>query len=197
MLISIDMGIMCKIKRYFEDLWAKICQWKWKALLCTGIAVVGVGVGVALCRVFQYSWWHYNRLSFSETLFTGGFSVFFFFLMTVLAYYVCIVLSNMIPETRFLVFILLFVAGFYCGANTLACIESWSVWGVLFTVLVTLPEILACTTASFLACCEYPAYRRFKESWCDFRPCLLVLAIGLVVRIITFFVILKLLTAVI
>ena len=188
---------MCKIKRYFEDLWAKLCQCRWKALLCGVVAIAGIAVGIALCKVFQYSWWHYNRLAFSETLFVGGFSVFFFFLITALAYYVCIVLSNMIVETRFLVFVLLFVAGFYCGANTSACIESWSVWGVFFAVLVSLPEILACTTATFLAYCEYPACRRFKESWCEFQPCLLVLAIGLVVRIITFFVILKLLTAVI
>lgn len=197
MLISNDMGIFCKIKRYFEDLWAKICQCRWKALLCAVIAIAGVGVGVAFCKAFQYSWWHYNRLAFSETLFIGGFSLFFFFLITALAYYVCIVLCNMLPQTRFLVFVLLFVAGFYCGANAMACIESWSVWGVFFALLVTLPEILACTTASFLAYCEYPAYRRFKESWCDFRPCLVVLAMGLVVRIITFYVILKILTAVI
>ena len=191
------MGIFCKIKRYFEDLWAKICQRKWKALLCAVIAVVGIVIGVVFCKTFQYSWWHYNRLAFAETLFNGGFSVFFFFVSCALAYFVCIVLSNMILETRFLSYVLLFVAGFYCGANTLACIEAWSVWGVLFAVLVALPEILACIAASFLALCEYPAYRRFRESWCDFRPCLLVLAIGVLIRIIAFFVILKLLTAVI
>ena len=191
------MGILCKIKRYFEDLWAKICHCKWKALLCVLIAVVGVVVGIVLCKAFEYSWWHYNRLAFAETLFAGGFSVFFLFFICALAYYICIVLSNMFIATRFLSYVLIFVSGFYCGANTFACIEAWSVWGVLFTVLVALPEILACTTASFLAVCEYPACRRFKESWCDFRPSLLVLAIGLFVRLITFFVILKLLTAVI
>ena len=191
------MGIFCRIKRYFEDLWAKLCERRWQALFCVAVAVLGVTVGVILFKTFSYSWWYCNRCAFAETLFAGGFSLFFYFLVGSLAYFLCIVLCNLVPQTRFLNYLLLFVAGFYCGANTAACIECWSVWGVFFAILVALPEIVAYTLASFLAACEYPACRRFKESWCDFQPCLLVLAVGLAIRIITFFVILKILTAVI
>ena len=166
-------------------------------MFCVAVATVGVTVGVVLFNTFNYSWWYYNRCAFAETLFAGGFSLFFFFLAASLAYYACIVLSNLIPQTRFLNYALLFVAGFYCGANTAACVVCWSVWGVFFAILVALPEIVTYTLATFLTACQYPACRRLKESWCDFQQSLLMLAIGFVVRIITFFVILKLLTAVI
>ena len=191
------MGIFCRIKRYFEDLWAKICECKWRALASVAVAVIGVAVGVALFKAFSYSWWYFNRCAFAESLFDGGFSLFFFFLVGSLVYFLCIVVCNLIPQTRFLSWLLLFIAGFYCGANTAAAIECWSIWGVFFAILVALPEIVAYTLASFLALCEYPACRRFRESWHDFQPCLLILTVGFVVKIVTFFVILKIITAVI
>ena len=191
------MGFLCRIKRYFEDLWHKICECKWKAVLSAAIAVAGVAVGVALFKAFSYSWWYFNRCSFAESLFAGGFSRFFFFLIGSLVYYMCIVLCNMIVQTRFISFLILFVAGFYCGANTAAAIELFAVWGVFFAILVALPELIGYTLATFLACCEHPACRRFRESWCDFKPSLHILVVLLVVKIFTFFVILKIITAVI
>ena len=191
------MGFFCRIKRYFEDLWHKICECRWKALLCAVIAVAGVTVGVALLRVFQYSWWYFNRCAFAETLFAGGFSLFFFFLLGSLVYFLCIILCNLIPHTRFLNYMLLFVAGFYCGANTAATIECWSVWGVFYAILVALPEIVGYFLASFFASCEYPTCRRFREAFSDFKHCLLILTVCFVIKIITFFVILRIITAVI
>ena len=191
------MGFFCRIKRYFEDLWVKICERKWHAIACVAVAVVGIAVGVALFKAFSYSWWYFNRCAFAETLFAGGFSLFFFFLISACAYFLCIVLCNFVPQTRFLNYFLLFLAGFYCGANTVATIECWSVWGVFFAILVALPQIASFTLATFLAVCEYPACRRFRESCRDFHHCLVILAIGFVVQILTFFVILKVLTAVI
>ena len=191
------MGFFCGIKRYFEDLWSKICECRWRALLCVAIAVSGVAVGVALFKAFNFTWWYYNRCAFAEKLFEGGFSVFFFFLFGSLAYFLCIVLCNLIPQTRFLNYFLLFLAGFYCGANTAAAIECWSVWGVLFAILVAAPELIAYTLASFFAACEYPSCRRFKEALCDFRHCIYILVIGFLVKILMFFVILKIITAVI
>ena len=191
------MGIFCRIKRYFEDLWAKICEHRWRALACAAVAIIGVSVGVALFKVFNYTWWYFNRCAFAETLFAGGFSLFFFFLIGSLVYFLCTILCNLVPQTRFLCWLLLFIAGFYCGANTAATIECWSVWGVFFAILVALPEIIIYALASFLACCEYPACRRFRECWRDFQPCLLILAVGFVVKLVTFFVVLKIITAVI
>ena len=191
------MGFFCKIRRYFEELWHKICECRWKALLCAVISVAGLVVGIALFRVFRYSWWYCNRCAFAEKLFAGGFSLFFLFLLGTVLYYLCIVLCNLIPQTRFLNLMLLFVVGFYCGANTAATVECWSVWGVLYAIFVTLPEIIVYTLTSFLACCEYPARRRLKESFFDFRQCLLTLSVGFVVKFINFFVILRIITAVI
>ena len=166
-------------------------------MLCAVIAVVGVAVGVALFKAFDYSWWHYNRCAFAEKLFVGGFSLFFLFLMGTFAYWACIVLSNLIPQTRFLNYLLLFLAGFYCGANTAAAIECWSVWGVFYAILVALPELVGYALASFLAACEYPTCRRFREALCDFRHCMLILTVCFVVKILSFFVILRIITAVI
>ena len=166
-------------------------------MLCFAVAVAGVAVGVALFKAFSFSWWYYNRCEFAETLFQGGFSVFLFFLIGSLAYFLCIVLCNLVPQTRYAVFVLLFAAGFYCGANTAATIACWSVWGVMFAILVALPELVAYTLATFLASCEYPACHRFREAWCDFRQCLVILAVGFAVKILTFFVILQLITALI
>ena len=191
------MSFFCRIRRYFEDLWYKICECRWKALLSAAIAVVSVVVGVTLFKVFSFSWWYYNRCAFAETLFGGGFSLFFFFLVAALAYFLCTLLCNLIPQTQFLNFLLLFVAGFYCGANTAAAVECFSVWGVLFAVLVALPELLAYALATFLASCEYPTCRKLREAFCDFRPSLVILAVGFLAKIIGFFVILRLITAVI
>ena len=191
------MGFFCRIKRNFEDLWAKICERKWRALICVAIAVIGIAVGVALFKAFSYSWWYFNRCAFAESLFMGGFSLIFFFLIGACAYFFCIVLCNLIPQTVFLNYLVLFIAGFYCGANTAATIECWSVWGIFYAILVALPEILCYTVASFLAACEYPSRRRFGESCRDFHNCMVILAIGFAVRILTYFVILKTITAVI
>ena len=191
------MGFFCRLKRYFEDLWHRICECRWRALFCAAIAIVGVIVGVALFKAFSYSWWFYNRCAFAEKLFAGGFSLFFFFLIGSLAYFFCLVFCNLIPQTRFLVYVLLFVAGFYCGANTAATIECWSVWGVFYAILITVPELIAYTLATFLASCEYPSCRRFREAMRDFRQCMFILAVGFVVKIIAFFIILKIITAVI
>ena len=191
------MGFFCKIKRHFEDLWCKICEFRWRALLCVAIAVAGVSLGVALFNAFSCSWWYYNRCAFAEKLFEGGFSLFFFFAIGSLVYFLCIVLCNLIPQTRFLNYLLLFAAGFYCGANTMATIACWSVWGVFYAILVALPEIITYALASFLASCEYPSCRRFRESVSDFRCCLLVLTVGFVVKIFCYFVILRIITAVI
>ena len=191
------MGIFCTIRRYFEDLWHRICECKWKALASSAIAVAGVAVGVAIFKALSYSWWHFNRLAFAETLFSGGFSLVLTFLLCSLLYYVCIVLCNMIPHTRFVNFVILFIAGFYCGANTAAVIECFAVWGVLYAILVALIDLVGYVLASFLAWCEQPACRTFRESWCDFRPSLRILAASLLVKIFTFFVILKLITALI
>ena len=191
------MSFFCRIRRYFEDLWHKICACRWKALLCVVIATLGVAVGVALFKAFAFSWWYYNRCAFADKLFMGGFSIFVLFVIGSLVYYLVIVSCNLIPQTRFLNFVLLFVAGFYCGANTAATIECWSVWGVLYAILVALPELITYILASFLASCEYPACRTFRESLCDFRHCLLILGIGLAIKTLTFFVILQIITAVI
>ena len=165
--------------------------------MCALIATAGVIVGVTLFKVYDYTWWYFNRCAFAERLFNGGFSLFFFFLIGSGAYFLCIVLVNLIPQTRFLNYFLLFLAGFYCGANTAAAIVCWSVWGVLFAILVALPEIVTYALASFLASCEYPVCRRFGESWRDFRHCLVILAVGFLVKTVDFFVILKIITAVI
>lgn len=178
-------------------MWEKLCNHKWRAILCALVAIAGIVVGGVFFNIFKYSWWYFNRWYYAENLFTGGFSLFVSFVVCALLFYLCLVVCNLHTSFRFLSYIVLFVACFYCGANTTAAIVCWSVWGILFALLATLPEAMGFYLATFYACCEYPECRSFKEAICDLRPCLYVLLISQLAKIIGFFVILRVLTAII
>lgn len=191
------MGLILILKRGCEDIWDKLCNHKWKSLICALIAIAGVVVGVALFKAFSYGWWYNNRCNYAIRLFNGGFSLFFSFLLWTMVFYLCIVCCNIIPQTRFLTYILLFVACLYCGANTAAAIVCWSVWGILYAVLITFFEVIGYYLACLAVCCEPLTCSSLRESISDTKQSFAVLCIAFVVKIICFFVILRLLTAVI
>ena len=159
--------------------------------------MAGIVVGVVLFNVGEYGWWYANRISYADRLFNGGFSLFFFFLLWTVIFYLCLVFCNIHPATKFLNCVILFVACLYAGANTAAAIICWSVWGVLFCILVTLEEVIAYFIVCFVAFCEPSPCRTIRETFCDLRQCLAIIAFAFVVKIIGFFVILRLITAVI
>ena len=195
--ISIGMGLFRLVKRGCQDLWDKLCNHKWRSIICALVAIAGIVVGVVLLKVFRYGWWYNNRCDYALRLFEGGFSLFFFFLLWTAVFYLCVVGCSVVPQTKFLLYTLLFVACLYCGANTAAAIVCWSVWGVLYTILVTLFEVVGYYLATLVACCEPTSCRNFKESLCDTKQSLAVLAVAFFVKIICYFVILRILTAVI
>lgn len=191
------MRMLHLLKRGCDDVWDKLCNHKWKSIICTLTAIAGIVVGVVLFKVFSYGWWYYNRCDYAVRLFNGGFSLFFSFLLWTAVFYLCLVSCNLIPQTRFLTYVALFIACLYCGANTAATIECWSVWGILFAVLVTLFEVIGYYLACLVVCCEPSACRSFRESVCDTKQSLAILCTAFIVKIICFFVILGILTAVI
>ena len=191
------MGCLRLLKRTCEDTWEKLCNHKWRSILTALLCVAGIAVGVAFFSAFKYGWWFANRIEYAEKLFKGSFSLFFSFLLWGAVFFLCILFCNLVPSTRFLTYVLLFVACVYCGANTAAVIFCWTVWGVLFAIFVTLWEVIGYYLACIAACSEPACCRKFREAFCDFRQCLIILCVAFVVKIIGFFVILKIITAVI
>ena len=184
-------------KNFFEDIWRKLCDNKWKTLVCTVVAVVGVAVGIALFQAFKYGWWYCNRCNFADKLFDGSFALIFLFAGCYAIFYLCIVFSNLIPQTRFLCYVALFVACLYCGATAAAVIACYAVWGVVYVIVVTIVEVSSYFVACLVACCEWPSCRTVNEAFCDFSQTLQVLCVAFVAKLLGFFVILQLITAVI
>ena len=179
------------------DIWDNICNHKWRSLICALSAIAGIVVGVVLFNVSKDGWWYDNRIAYAEKLFNGGFSLFLFFLLWYVILYLCLIFSNISPVTKFLNCVLLFVCCFYCGANTAATIVCWSVWGVLFCIFVTVPEVIGYYLVCCVAFCEPTSCRTLRETFCDFRLCIIILTAAFIVKIVGFFVILRIITAVI
>lgn len=191
------MGSFHFIKSNWEDICSRVRDHKWKSIFTALVCVIGIVVGAVLFNVFKYGWWFDNRVNYAEKLFQGSFALMFSFLLGTAIFYLCMLLCNMVPATRFCNYILLFVACLYCGANTAAAIYCWSVWGILFAIFATLWEVLGYYLACVTACAEPASCRKLNEAYCDFKPVLMVLIAAFVVKIIGFFIILKIITAII
>lgn len=191
------MKIFRKVKFTLEDVWQKICVHKWISLACALVATAGLVLGIVFVNAFRYTWWFENRCNYAYSLFEGGFGLFFAFLFWTAVFYLCIAFCNMFPRTKYLACAALFVACLYCGANTAAAVICWSVWGILFACLVSLAEVLGYMVAALLVCCEPSACRTFKEACCDSKQSFKVLLAAFSVKIVSFFIILRILTAVI
>ena len=179
------------------DIWDKICNCKWRSLICALSAIAGIVVGVVLFNVGKNGWWYDNRIAYAYRLFNGGFSLFFFFLLWIVVIYLCLIFININPATKFLNCVILFVTCLYLGANTAAAIICWSVWGVLFCIFVTVAEVISYYLACLVALCEPSSCRTLRETFCDFKHCATILTVAFTVKIVGFFVILRLITAVI
>ena len=196
-LIFSDMGCFRYLRTNCIDIWEIMRCHRWRSLICALSAIVGIVIGVVLFNVSKYGWWYGNRIAYAERLFNGGFSLFFIFLLWTAIFYLCLVFSNIYPVTKFLNCVVLFVSCLYVGANAIATIVCWSVWGVLFCIFVALEEVIFHFLACLVAFSEPSSCRTVREAFCDFRPCLRILFIAFVVKIVGYFVILRLITAVI
>ena len=179
------------------DVWEKICNHRWRSILCALCSIAGIVTGIVLFNIGKDGWWYENRVAYANRLFNGGFSLFFFFLLWTLVFYFCLIFSNIYPATRFINCIILFVACLYCGANTAAVIVCWSVWGILFCIIVTVAEVISYFLACLVAFCEPSSCRTLRETFCDLRPCAKILTVAFIVKFIGFFIILRLITAII
>lgn len=191
------MKIFRKLQFSAEDLRQTVCNHKWLALVCTLVAAVGITIGAIFVNIFEYSWWYDNRIDCAIRLFDGGFGLIFSFLLWAAVYYACLLCCQLTPHTKYLCCAALFVACFYCGANTAATVICWSLWGILFAILVTVVEVLGLLLSCFAACCQAACTRTLREAFCDTKASFYILACAFAVKIFTFFVILRLLTAVI
>ncbi|MCM1533484.1 MAG: hypothetical protein NC099_02405 [Corallococcus sp.] len=165
--------------------------------LCAIVCALGIVVGVALYCAFKYGWWYYNRYCFADLLFGGGFKPFLVFAAHYAIMFLLFSLCNMFKRTRWLSYLFTFVYCLYCGANTAALIEYAPLWGILYIILIAVEETFILSVSCFMCCCEEPMRRSFIESVRDLKLVVFVLITGFIYKIISFFVILKLLTALI
>lgn len=191
------MGFVHYFKNSVDDLFGNICANKWRFVLCVIICLLGAACGIAFVCAFQYGWWYYNRCDFACKLMQGGFTIFVIFLIGTALLYVTLILCNMLKETCRLSCIPVFAACLYLGATTAALFTMSVMWGVLFIVFVVLEDLAINCFACFVCFNEKPICRRFTEAVCDLKQLALVLAVGLIYKIFAYFVIIKILTAII
>lgn len=193
--IIIDMRFFSCIGNIFYDLKCRLCACKWRAIFCGIICLLGIVLGAVLFNISQYNWWYSNRCSFAEQLVNGGFGVLLSFAISSAILFLLLTLCSMSFGTHFLVYFVLATFSFYCGANSAAIIICYGVFGIIYVLLVATIEIIGLFVVCFLCICEKSCRRTFCEAFRDLKPCLFVILITLLAKIISFFVILRLITA--
>lgn len=191
------MKLFRKLRFFAEDIWQTICCHKWLTLFCAFVAVAGAVVGGVLVKVFECTWWYGNRYEYAFKLFEGGFGLFFTFFLWTAIFYFCLLCCCVNPHLKYVSLLPMFVACFYCGANTAAAIMARSVWGILFAVLVTVAEVAGYFFAVLSLCCTSSARRTLREAYCDTKVVLGILIAAFLTKIFAFFVVLRLLTSII
>ncbi len=191
------MGFIHYIKNTVYDIGYKICAYKWRFIMCAVFCVAGIACGIAFFYAFQYGWWYFNRCEFANKLMAGGFSAFLLFLLSYLVLYLILILCNMLKETYWLCCVATFIACLYVGATVVALFTVSVIWGVLFVILIALEDIAVYCMSCFVCLCEKPICRKFDEAVRDFHQVGILLALGFIYKIVAFFVIMKILTAVI
>ena len=191
------MGILCYLHDFFDDLRQQLCANKFKFVICLLASLAGIGVGIGFFYAFQCGWWYFNRISFADKLIQGGFGVFLLFLFTTALIYLGLVLCSLFKGTHYLSLFTVFVASFYCGATIVALFTLSVMWGVLYIAFIALENIIIWSAACFACLCEKAICRTFRESVCDCKTSATILIIGLIYKILAFFVVIKLLTSVI
>lgn len=191
------MGFIHYFKNSVDDIVCNICANKWRFIFCSIVCLLGAACGIALFYAFQYGWWYFNRCDFANKLMEGGFTILLVFIGTTALSYLCIILCNILKETCRLSCVVLFVSSLYLGATAVALITMSIMWGVLYIIFIAIEDFAINCFTCFVCCNEKPICRRFPEAVCDLKQAALVMAVGLIYKIIAYFVILKILTAVI
>lgn len=191
------MGYFNSIKYCICDVFYKIRECKWKFIGCVAVSLIGFALGIAFFCMSGYGWWYYNRCEFASRLPAADFGVFISFVALTALLYVLYLLCGMTRITHYLSYLVNIVACIYCGATVAAVFVYSTAWGVLFTVFVAVPDLAVKCFACFVSVCERSLCRTFCESARDLKQLAVVLAVGLLYKIIALFVILKLLTALI
>ena len=188
------MGFLSSIKYGIADILCKIRERKWTFILCVSVSLVGFILGIVFFCISGYGWWYYNRCEFASKLPSAGFGVLLSFVVSTALIYLLYILCNMTRFTHYLALAVNLVACIYCGATVAAVFVYSAVWGVLYVILVAVPWLIIMAFACFVCMCEPPVCRSFCEAVRDLKYLLLVLAIGLMCKIIALFVVLKILT---
>lgn len=189
------MKVFLLVRNFFEDIFNKLRAYKWKAIFCAITAIVGLILGIVLFNLADYNWWYSNRCNYVQTLVCGNLGTLISFIIIYSIFFVILLVCNMYPLVRFLIYIEYLIFMLYCGANIAALIVCFGILGALYIIIVAIMEIIGIYFVFFICACECACQRSFKESFFDLK-CALYLLIGvLVIKIMCIFIILRLITA--
>ena len=188
------MGFFVSIKYKFCDIFCKVRERRWTFVFCAAVTLIGFILGIVFFCISNYGWWYYNRCSYASKLPEAGFGVFMSYLFACVVLYLLYALCNMTRVTHYLTFFVNLVACIYCGATTAAVFVYSTVWGIMYVITLVLIWLTTMCFAYFCCMIEPPVCRSFTESICDSKELQFVLFVGFVCKIISMFVILKILT---
>lgn len=193
--IFIIMKFVKEIKRYFDDILDSLRTYKWRAIICAVICALGIALGIVLYNISNENWWCANRCAYAELLYLGEFKSFFSFLAAATLFVTLLTLCNMTQICKILSCLVLFVFSLYVGANSVAVIACYGVFGILCVICVLIVDIVGYFFATFCCMLQQCGECSFRRAFCGIRQSVYIILMCFCVKIVSFFVILRIITA--
>ena len=109
--------------------------------------------------------------------------IFTLVLWTLITYAVIIVYYTYC-KVSFLPYLFAVLDAFRCGSNIYALVYFCGLWGVLFSLLILIVQLLGNYVALSISTSEKCCNNSFRESFCDTKPSATVLVVCLIIQII-------------
>lgn len=185
-------------RRCGEDLLQQFRTHKTKLLLTCVFTLAGVILGVTLFCISQYNWWYCNRYDYATKLLYGGFfAVLLSFLLAATVMTVLCCLFSAWRQTKFLCYLLAFVAALYFGANLAAIFACVGFLGVLYGVFLLVLELAVNALCCFWVVTDRGCNYTFKQTVLNCRPIIIVQFSAALIKLLLFFLLLRPISALI
>lgn len=182
---------------FARDLLQRLRTERNKVFVCAVAAVLGIVLGIVAYNVTQCSWWGANRCNYAYKLLYGG------FFTLLLSYVLCACAISLVlccsswRNIQWLCVVTMFVVSIYFGANCCAVCVYSGFLGVLYVLLVLLPEEFINWLSCFFAFSEPCCGGSFRMGLQNVKLSIFVQIFGIFVKILIIFALLRTLTALI
>lgn len=185
-------------RRCGDDLLQMLRTHKTKVALCCIFAVLGIALGVTAYCISNYNWWYYNRNEYAcKLLYDGFFAVFTAFLLPAVVCAALLCLFSAWRQTRFLSLSVVFLSGFYLGANAGALFTCVGAWALAFVLTMQLLGLAANLLCCFLVLADCSCNNTFKQTVGRCKPVFILQFAAVLAKLLIIFVLLRPLTALI